>query len=233
MITPLFILIGLIAVTAVINLILIYRPAVTREQGGKVLAFAGILLLPTLIGSFALETHMENSKKTEFCLSCHVMEKYGKSLHVDDKEFIPAAHYQNHRIPHEMACFTCHTEYTMYGDYAAKLRGLRHIYYQYIGTIPDSIKLYSPYNNRECLHCHEGARGFEEKPIHFQTAGMMDSIKGNQISCMTSGCHDVIHNVKELDKATIWKPMTAMERAKLVPKPDTSASTVPASTSDH
>jgi len=224
MITPLSILIGLIAVTAVIDLILIYRPAVTREQGGKVLAFAGIVLLPSLIGFSALQTHMEDSKKTEFCLSCHVMEKYGKSLNVDDKEYIPAVHFQNHRIPHDMACFTCHTEYTMYGDYAAKLRGLRHIYYQYIGGVPDSIKLYSPYNNRECLHCHEGARSFEEKPIHYQTAGMMDSIKGNKLSCMTSGCHDVIHNVKDLAKADMWKPLTPAQRAALVPKPDTATS---------
>jgi nitrate/TMAO reductase-like tetraheme cytochrome c subunit len=223
MITPLSILIGLIVITAIIDLILVFRPTVTREQGGKILAFAGVLLLPALIGSFALETHMENSKKTEFCLSCHVMEDYGKSLHVDDGEYVPAAHFQNHRIPHEQACFTCHTEYTMFGDYAAKLRGLRHIYYQYIGTIPDTIKLYSAYNNRECLHCHENARAFEEKPIHNQTITMMDSIKHNQMSCMTSGCHDVIHDVKNIAKATLWKPMSAVQRAALAPKPDTSA----------
>ena len=233
MITPLNILIGLIVITAVIDLLLVFRPAITREQGGKILAFSGIVLLPALIGSFALETHMENSKKTEFCLSCHVMEKYGQSLHVDDKEFIPAVHYQNHRIPKDMACFTCHTEYTMFGDYAAKMRGLKHLYYQYIGTIPDTIKLYSAFNNRECLHCHEGARSFEEKSIHNQTITMMDSLKNNQMSCMSSGCHDVIHNVNELAKATMWKPMTAAERAKLVPKPDTSSSSNTGSDSDN
>ena len=136
------------------------------------------------------------------------MEQYGKSLYVDDKEFIPAVHYQNHRIPHDMACFTCHTEYTMYGDYAAKLRGLRHIYYQYIGGIPDTIKLASKFNNRECLHCHEGARSFEEQPMHISTPTFMDSIKRNEISCTSSGCHDVIHNVKEINKQTFWKPLS-------------------------
>jgi cytochrome c-type protein NapC len=150
------------------------------------------------------------------------MEDYGKSLHVDDAEYVPAAHFQNHRIPHDMACFTCHTEYTMFGDYAAKMRGLKHLYYQYIGTIPDTIKLYSAYNNRECLHCHENARNFEEKSIHNQTVSMMDSIKRNQMSCMTSGCHDVIHDVRNIGKATLWKPMTEVQRAGLVPKPDTS-----------
>ncbi|MBS1902945.1 MAG: NapC/NirT family cytochrome c [Bacteroidetes bacterium] len=200
------ILMGLIVLAILVELLLIFKPAITREQGGKILAFVGILMLPVIVGAFSLQEHMEKSKKTEFCLSCHVMGKYGKSLHVDDKEWIPAVHFQNHRIPSDQACFTCHTEYTMYGDFAAKIRGLRHLYYQYIGTIPDTIKLYEKYNNRECLHCHDGARSFEEKSAHMQTPLMMDSLKHNQISCMTSGCHDVIHNVKELDKADFWTP---------------------------
>lgn len=206
MFSPQNILIGLIVLAIVVELLLIFKPAITREQGGKILAFVGILMLPVIVGAFALTDHMEKSKRTEFCLSCHVMEKYGQSLHVDDKEWIPAVHFQNHRIPKDEACFTCHTEYTMYGDFAAKIRGLRHLYYQYIGTIPDTIKLYSKFNNRECLHCHEGARSFEEKSAHMQTPLMMDSLKNNSISCMASGCHDVIHNVRELDKATFWKP---------------------------
>jgi cytochrome c-type protein NapC len=206
MFSPQNILIGLIALAIIVELLLIFNPSITREQGGKILAFVGILLLPVIVGAFAMTDHMEKSKRTEFCLSCHVMEKYGQSLHVDDKEWIPAVHYQNHRIPNDEACFTCHTEYTMYGDFAAKIRGLRHLYYQYIGTIPDTIKLYSKFNNRECLHCHEGARSFEEQSGHMQTPLMMDSLKHNGISCMTSGCHDVIHNVRELDKATFWKP---------------------------
>jgi cytochrome c-type protein NapC len=221
MITPLNILLVLIGLTILIDLVLVFRPSVTREQGGKMLAFVGILLLPAIIGSFALQTHMENSKRTEFCLSCHVMEKYGKSLHVDDKEYIPAVHFQNHRIPKETACFTCHTEYTMFGDYAAKMRGLRHIYYQYIGTIPDTIKLYEKYNNRECLHCHEGARSFEERSDHAQNPLMLDSLKHNQISCMTSGCHDVIHDVQHLDKAKLWDPNAVSQKA--VPAHETEA----------
>src|ERR1051325_11060734 len=109
---------------------------------------------------------VEKSKQTEFCLSCHVMEPYGRSLHVDERGHIPAVHYQNHLVPADRACFTCHTTYTLFGDYNAKLHGLRHVYVQYLGTIPKEIKLYEPYNNRECLHCHLGARSFEEGAMH-------------------------------------------------------------------
>jgi nitrate/TMAO reductase-like tetraheme cytochrome c subunit len=42
---------------------------------------------------------MERSKTTTFCLSCHTMESFGKSLYVDDPTHIPAAHFQNHRVP--------------------------------------------------------------------------------------------------------------------------------------
>lgn len=206
MITPLEGLIGVIIVALLINLYLVYRPSAANGAGGKVLALTGIFLLPLIVGWMSLDTHIESSKRTEFCLSCHMMRTHGMSLYVDDKEYIPAVHFQNHRIPKEQACFTCHTTYTMYGDYAAKLRGLRHIYNQYIGTIPDTIKLYDPYSNRECLHCHEGARSFEEQSIHVSSAGLMDSVKRNQISCLSSGCHDIAHDVRGLKTASFYKP---------------------------
>ena len=133
------------------------------------------------------------------------MESHGKSLYVDDPAYLAAAHFQNHRIPVDEACYTCHTNYALYGGVRAKLRGLRHIYIQYIGTPPDpdKIQLYSPYNNRECLHCHLGARSFESNPIHM---ALLDSIKSNATSCMTSGCHDTVHAVGTLDKAKFWSP---------------------------
>lgn len=204
MITPRSILIGLLLVTISLDAILIFNAQIMRGQGGKILAFTAILVLPAILGSFSLQTHIEGSKTTEFCLSCHVMETYGKSLLVEDNESIPAMHYQNNRIPRENACYTCHTTYTMYGDFSSKLRGLMHIYNQYLGSIPDTIKLADPYNNRECLHCHESARSFEENPIHHATPLMMDSLKSSAISCMASGCHDVIHDVKNISKATFW-----------------------------
>ncbi len=212
MITPLDALIAIIAITLAIDLFLVFRPAATHGSGGRLLAFLGIFLMPLLITGMAFDTHMETSKQTEYCLSCHTMLTHGLSLYVDDKEYIPAVHFQNHRVPKEKACFTCHTQYTLYGDYAAKMRGLRHIYYQYIGTIPDTIKLHEPYNNRECLHCHEGARSFEEQSIHTGSPGQMDSIKRNEISCLSSGCHDIAHDAMKLDRVQLWEPYDARYR---------------------
>ena len=148
--------------------------------------------------------HIERSKNTEFCTSCHVMQDYGKSLRIDDPSFLPAAHFQNNRVPRDAACYTCHTDYAMYGDFRAKLRGLRHLYVQYLGKVPDKIELYDPYNNRECLHCHLGARSFEEGATHNVEVGRLDLIKANKLSCLSTGCHEATHNVKNLGSLTFW-----------------------------
>ena len=57
-------------------------------------------------------------------------------MYVDDVSYLAAAHFQNHRIPADEACYTCHTDYALYGGVRAKFRGLRHIYVQYLGTPP-------------------------------------------------------------------------------------------------
>jgi len=184
---------------------LVLRPSITTTRGGKMLAFVAMLIFPVMAGGMGASKHLENSKSTRFCLSCHVMDDYGKSLHVDDRSLVPAIHYQNHLVPQEQACFTCHTDYTMYGDINAKLRGLKHVYAYYIGTPSQPIKLYQAYNNRECLHCHLGARSFEESEAHTKDPQTMPRIKANQLGCTSSGCHNNVHNIQLLKEATLWK----------------------------
>lgn len=196
----------IVAVTVAMIGLLVARPDLTAQRAGKALAFIPFFILPVLVTWFGTNAHMERAKETKFCLGCHVMEPYGKSLRVDDQSWVPAAHFQNNRIPRDAACFTCHTTYTMFGDYAAKLKGIKHTWIYYLGTIPKEIKLYEPFRNRECLHCHGGSRKFEDNDTH--TAIRAD-LESNKTSCLE--CHNTIHNVHELDKAKIWKP-TATEK---------------------
>ena len=198
----LFIVIAL-ALAALIGL----RVELTRVRGGKILAFVTLFILPVLAAGLGFSEHMERAESTRFCLSCHVMHDFGQSLHVDDPSYIPAKHFQNNLVPRDRACYTCHTDYAMFGTVHAKLRGLRHLYVQYLGNTPKSeeIKLYTPFNNRECLHCHLGMRVFEEQAKHNKTPEMMRQIVSNQISCMTSKCHDTVHDVATLKDATFWK----------------------------
>jgi len=184
--------------------LLVVRPGITSARGGKILAFLGLFIFPVFAGVLGLDNHIERSKRTQFCLSCHMMEPYGKSLRIDDKSYIPAAHFQNNRVSRDEACYTCHTDYTLYtGGVKAKIRGLHHIYAQYLGAPHQPVRLYQPFNNRECLHCHLGARSFEEGTTH---GPVMDDIKSNQLSCVSSGCHELVHNVGHLDHLKYWSP---------------------------
>lgn len=195
---------AVLVVTLLIAVLVVARPGMTAGRGGKMLAFLGLFVFPVFACLLGLDDHIERSKKTQFCVSCHIMEPYGKSLMVDDKSYIPAAHFQNNRIPRDQACYTCHTDYTLYtGGIKAKIRGLHHVYAQYVGTAHQPVKLYQPFNNRECLHCHLGARSFEEGTTH---SAIMDDIKRNQLSCVSSGCHDLVHNVAQLNHVKYWSP---------------------------
>jgi nitrate/TMAO reductase-like tetraheme cytochrome c subunit len=198
-------LILLLVVTAATALVLTFRPDLTRERNGKILAFLGLVVLPAMSAWSGLDEHLERSKTRTFCLSCHVMKPYGKSLFVDDSEYIPAVHFQNNFVPPENACFTCHTTYALYGDLRAKISGLRHMFVYYAGSTPDTIHPYKPYNNRECLHCHGGARKFTKVDDHSETDTTMASLLSGRLSCLESGCHDVAHEVQSLNDVEFWK----------------------------
>jgi hypothetical protein len=196
-----------VAIALVLAALLAARVELTRVRGGKILAFVVLFIAPVLAVAFGYSEHMQRAESTQFCLSCHVMHDFGASLYVDDPSYIPAKHFQNNLVPRDHACYTCHTDYTMFGTVHSKLRGLRHVYVQYLGKIPApaDIKLYTPFNNRECLHCHAGMRAFEEEAKHSKTPDMMKQIVSNQMSCTTSKCHDTVHDVGTLKDATFWK----------------------------
>jgi cytochrome c-type protein NapC len=199
--------VAIAALSIVLGVLVVLRPDVTRVRDGRVLAFLALFLLPSMSVWAGVSQHMDRAKSTEFCLSCHTMADYGRSLYVDDRSYLPAAHFQNNRVPRERACYTCHTDYTMFGGLKDKWRGLSHVYVQYLGTIPKTgeIKLYQPFNNRECLHCHGGARSYMEASAHQKAPDTLEKANSNQLSCMSSRCHDTIHDVTTLADASFWK----------------------------
>jgi cytochrome c-type protein NapC len=197
------ILISQIVVSIVVACIFLVRPSVTTGTGWKVLAFIGLCVLPALCIVGGMNFHVQRSEQTQFCISCHVMAPYGQSLYIDDAKYIPAQHFQNHRVPADMACYACHADYTIYGPLKDKLRGVTRIYMQYVRTPPDpaSIQIPGGYKNGQCLHCHLGARSFEENPVH---TAMMDMLTSDQVSCLT--CHSMVHDVANLSHLKFWSP---------------------------
>jgi cytochrome c-type protein NapC len=199
--------VALAGLSILLGILMVARADITRVREGRVLAFLALFLLPSLSIWAGVDQHMERAKTTEFCLSCHTMEDYGRSLHVNDRSYLPAAHYQNNRVPRDRACYTCHTDYTMFGGLKDKWRGLSHVYVQYLGKIPKTgeIKLYQPFHNRECLHCHAGARSYLEASAHQKSPDTIEKANNNQLSCMSSRCHDTVHDVTTLADASFWE----------------------------
>ena len=204
MVSPQALLMILIGISIAFILLLVIRPSLIARREGKVLGLLAFIVLPVVAASIGASEHLENSKQTQFCLSCHIMEPWGKSLYVDDPSHIPAAHFQNHRIAPDEACYTCHSDYAMYGAIHTKLEGMHHVYVEYLGHPMNPIHLYHPYENAQCLHCHLGARSFEADPLHI---AVMGDLKSEKLSCISSGCHDTIHNVSTLGQAKFWEPV--------------------------
>jgi len=96
----------------------------------------------------------------------------------------------------------------MFGGLKVKLYGLKHVAIYYFGTpgrAPENIKLYELITNRECLHCHLGARSFEEGVYTMPTP-----LQCRQLSPISSpvsqvACHDMAHDLVHLKDAKFWK----------------------------
>ncbi len=193
----LLLLLGAVAGLAALGLAI--KPNFSVGRRGAILGFFALFALPIVVTALNTGAHLEQSKSTHFCLSCHEMGDYGKSLLIDDSDYLPAVHYQNHLVDQDHACYTCHTSYAMYGDLQAKMKGLMHVWMHYLGTPPEKIELYDPYSNRECLYCHQGARSFEEGEDHI---GEADALASGETSCLD--CHDLIHDVDEIEDFDLW-----------------------------
>lgn len=150
-------------------------------------------IFPVFWGTGVVFHNLEQVKTVEFCSQCHVMTPYVESLDVDDDEAISAIHYQNNWVPQKEACYSCHTNYTMFGPVNAKLNGLLHLYVYYIKGAPDKITLYDEYKNSNCLRCHGPARRFAEVTAHSAGKDMQTKIRSGEKSCLSKGCHDIAH----------------------------------------
>jgi len=146
------------------------------------------LFLPVVWGTAVVAKGVHNMTSVEFCESCHVMEGYVASLDSSDTDSIPAIHYQNNWVPQKKACYECHTSYTMFGGVKAKMNGLKHVWVNYFGTIPEDLHVYEPYANRDCLRCHGPAKKFREGEDHVDE---LEALESGETSCLE--CHDVMH----------------------------------------
>jgi nitrate/TMAO reductase-like tetraheme cytochrome c subunit len=191
---------GLVIALAVASLGLIGFRRLAHFGWGRLALLVAVAVLPVSISLANLKSGVAESSRTRFCLRCHEMQNHGRSLFADSRQALAAVHYQNRLVDRDTACYSCHTDYAMFGDVKAKLNGLRHVYVHYLGKIPERFHLYQPYNNRNCLHCHDDARRFTEAPAH---QPLLAKLATGEMSCLA--CHKVAHDMEKVQGGALWQ----------------------------
>jgi len=189
----------LVGVVLVVLLTMGARPLAAHAVG-RIVLLVGLVALPLLLSVGNLSYGVSQSSSTRFCLSCHEMERFGRSLFVDNRQALAAVHYQNRLVPRENTCYTCHKDYALFGDVKAKLNGLRHVWAHYVSGVPAQIKLYEAYPNSNCLHCHDDSRRFVEKDVH---RSISSQLYAGSVSCLS--CHRIAHDMTKVDAHQFWQ----------------------------
>lgn len=186
---------GIGLVFALLNLILlvvIWR--LVKRKGltaaSKALLFGGILVLPIVVVFLATAHGMQESMTVEACGHCHVMDGHVKDLRNPASDSLAAVHFKNRYIQ-DNHCYTCHSDYGMFGTVNAKWEGMGHVYHNLVGGYPTPIKIARPYSNVRCLSCHGGAANFLAKHDKEQIPRLLT----NQDSCLD--CHGPAHKAEE------------------------------------
>ena len=159
---------------------------------GRLPASVGLAALLLPIGAYAFASlHMiEGSKQVTFCGSCHVMTPILESLKSNDGS-IAATHYARGLVPHDQACFTCHSGYGIWGGIDAKRAGVMHMVRTVTGRYALPIKMHGAFDIDSCLGCHAFAPSFRAVEAH-QDPDLQKQLLGRELSC-TGVCHAAAH----------------------------------------
>ncbi len=181
---------------AVTLFVLVMRRNRLMEGQSKWLLFIGLCVLPIPVTFLSSGVGMEESKRVQFCSSCHQpMGPFVDDMKAPDSESLAAVHYKNWFIQANH-CWTCHSDYGVAGTVGAKLTGLLHITKVALGAWETPIKLYHPYQWTICLGCHANSALFKA-PRAARTAhdGVLNAVLKGAAAC--TSCHNLAHPARE------------------------------------
>jgi nitrate/TMAO reductase-like tetraheme cytochrome c subunit len=182
-------------VLAIINLVLlvsIWRYGRSRgvTRTSKAMLFGAILVLPVIVVFLATAHGMDESMSVDACGACHAMEGHVADLRNPKSDSLAAIHYKN-RFIQANQCYTCHSDYGMFGTVSAKMEGLGHVYHNITDSYEKPIKIRRPYSNVRCFGCHFGAQNFLAK----HDKDEIPNLVSGKDSCLD--CHGPAHHVEE------------------------------------
>ncbi len=163
-------------------------------------SFIGLLpLFAYLLGDIHL---MNESKRVDYCGSCHeAMSPLVESMR-EDESTLAGLHYQRGAVSYKTACYTCHSGYGIAGDVNAKIAGIEHMIHSALGSQNYPLSLRRPFNIDSCLDCHAEAEPFRAVEIH-RDLGIQQALVARDMGC-TGACHVTAHPSAALNGAAAW-----------------------------
>ena len=158
-----------------------------RLPAGYAAAAVGLPIAAYGLGSLHM---LEGSKETSFCGSCHIMQPLVASLQAND-ESLASIHYTRGLVPHDQACFTCHSGYGIWGGIDAKMAGVMHMVRTATGWYTLPLTHHGPFDIDSCLGCHAYAASFRAVEAH-QDPDLQKALLSREMCC-TGTCHPAAH----------------------------------------
>lgn len=188
---------GLGIVLALLTLVVLVAGWRRLRRGDSVRAalgtlFFGLAVLPIVVIFFGYTRGLAGMETVQACGGCHVMTSRIQDLQDPQSESLAAVHFKNRYI-REDHCYTCHSDYGMFGALSAKADGMGHVMHYVAGSYTLPLKIRHPYENVRCLNCHAGAQKFMKSPGHPEE--VRPQLLAGQVSCLD--CHGPAHTPKE------------------------------------
>jgi cytochrome c nitrite reductase small subunit len=152
------------------------------------LLFVALGVLPLMVVFFGYSYGLEAAKSVNTCGACHVMRPWVEDLRNPASTTLAATHFKN-RFILENQCYTCHSDYGMFGTVEAKWEGLGHAVRNLTGAYRRPITIVHPYPNSRCLACHGQSQRFLKSTGHPKE--VLPHLMAGTLSCLD--CHGPAH----------------------------------------
>jgi hypothetical protein len=162
-------------------------------------AAVGLIAFPAFSAVIGALFLLEESKRVEFCGSCHeTMSPIVEALRTDT-ESLSALHWRAGAVDHGTACYQCHSGYGIWGEMGAKRAGLMHMLHTVTGNYTFPLETHGPFDARSCLGCHAESEPFRAAEDH-QDLEAQEAMLTGEIGC-TGDCHPSAHPESALNGA--------------------------------
>ena len=163
-----------------------------RGKAGESMMVASIATVPILAFALSDAVLIERSMRTEFCVTCHLMEPLLETARPEDPASLASIHISRGAVSDSQACFTCHSGYGLHGEFDAKLAGVRHMILTVLDTHSQPLAIHGTFDIDSCRNCHAASVRFRSVEAH-QVQEIQDALLAGEMSC-TGMCHPAAHS---------------------------------------